>query len=365
MLDARFGLCLLAGVEVMVVRREIPRYATELLNVLAATFGAVVIKLALVAAVKAAVNREVDGQIGDVEFLKCVVDDLLDSLGVLHKAGFTFDIRNAASAGVLAERSLDTELVINADLFRDIDVMGVGQILLVSYALDDAILLTQVLEGGMTEVFRGAGIATEIQIVTFRRFLCVFGDPGYDFERERVDVLILGVGLTEECIAHFGNTQIPDGKGAVLQCVVNVGVTFVESTNSMILIHERSGFGRLFRHMPEALYKGTFNQFQSILECIPETLKVCFVSFTESDAVFDTQLGQDDGDRDIVAATDSGIAETVAVVADQGSTQADEGFPSGYRLRLSLEHCCSPALCHQEFRLMATLLACLRMQRFR
>lgn len=340
-------------------------YTTELLNVLAATLGAVVIKLALVAAVKAAVNREVDGQIGDVEFLKCVVDDLLDSFGVLYERGFAFDIRNAASAGVLAERSLDTELVINADLFRNIYVVGVGEVLFICYTFDDAILLTQVLEGGMTEVFRGAGIATEIQIVTFRSFLCVFGDPGYDFERECVDVLILCVGLAEERIAHFGNTQIPDGKSTMLQRVVDVGVAIVESANSMILIHERSGLRRLFRHMPEALYKGTFNQFQSILKCIPETLKVCFVPFAESDAVFDTQLGQDDGDRDIVAATDSGIAETVAVVADQGSTQADEGFPSGYRLRLSLEHCCSPALRHQEFRLMATLLACLRMQRFR
>ena len=151
----------------------------------------------------------------------------------------------------------------------------------------------------------------------------------------------------------------------MLQGVVDIGITIFKTTNGMILIHERSSLGRLFGHVPEALNQSALYQLERIFESVPEAFKVGDFSFTESDTMFDAQLGQNDGDRHVVTATDSGITEAVAIVADQGSTQADGGFPSGYRLRLSLEHCCSPALCHREFHPTATLLACLHMQCFR
>ena len=119
----------------------------------------------LVAAIEAAVNGEIDGQIGDVQFLECVVDDLLDGFGVLHERGFAFDINDRTSLCVFTERSFKTELLIDAQTLIDRAMEGVGDPILIGNALNYAVLRPKVHQRGATERFCRSAIAHEIEII--------------------------------------------------------------------------------------------------------------------------------------------------------------------------------------------------------
>lgn len=85
MLDAIPDLCLFACVEAAVVLTEVARYTAKLRDILAFAHGAFIIKFTLETAVIAGIDGEVESEIGDIQLLKCVIDDALYSLGVGHK----------------------------------------------------------------------------------------------------------------------------------------------------------------------------------------------------------------------------------------------------------------------------------------
>ena len=85
MFDARLSFCALTLIKVTVIGGQITSDSTQLLNILTAALGALIIELSLETAVQARINGEVKCEIGNIQSLKSVVNNLLNGLGVFHK----------------------------------------------------------------------------------------------------------------------------------------------------------------------------------------------------------------------------------------------------------------------------------------
>ena len=109
-------------------------------DVVTFAFRAGIVDLVFVPAGHALVNGEIEGEIRNVQRIKSVVNDVVYSLGVLNKRGFQFDISDCAASGKLGKRCFQRQLLMDADLLPDWNVVRVGQVLTVSYIGDDAIL---------------------------------------------------------------------------------------------------------------------------------------------------------------------------------------------------------------------------------
>jgi len=88
-----------------------------------------------------------------------------------------------------------------------------------------------------------------------------------------------------------------------------------------VAVHKGRGFGRLLAHISEAFQQSAFGQFKRIFKGTPEAFQIRGLALALANAVLDAQFGEDNGNRYIVAATNTLVAKAMSVVANEGSTR--------------------------------------------
>ena len=114
---------LLTIVKITIVRCQITSYTAKLLDILTAALRTSIIKFSLIPTIQATINREVKGQIRNVQILKGIINNVLYCLSILYKCSLKFNVGNASTCRVFTEGRLAPSLMLNRILFPTRNIM--------------------------------------------------------------------------------------------------------------------------------------------------------------------------------------------------------------------------------------------------
>ena len=132
---------------------------------------------------RVAVHRVVDGAITDTD-LRHVLHDLFESVQVLRRVAIEFDVADVASVGERMVRSFERKLLESRNLVVDRHVEGVGVVIAVGNARDNAKLLLVHAHEAAREAFSRRCKQAEVEAKAFGFLVAEFAHVADNFEAE-------------------------------------------------------------------------------------------------------------------------------------------------------------------------------------
>lgn len=279
---------------------------------------------ALVAAVEAAVAVVVDGTVADVVLVH-QVHDAHDGLGVVGRVAVDLDIEDVTGVLVLVVRALDLRLVLGGAVVVDRDVAGVGVVVLVRDAGDDAEGLLVALGELAGETFRRGGEEGEVVLVGLGEAVDLAGHVLDDAEAELLGFLAFAVVLADEGDEAFGEADETDGEGALVD----------DGFDAVVVVELAAAEPQAAHQQRELLLEGGLLEVEAVVELAGGDVEGP-VELLEEDAQalvpvlaglhgLDAEFDDVDGREGEVAAADGGL-RTELVAVDAGAAAHGRHF---------------------------------------
>ena len=210
----------------------------------------------------------------------CVHDVVVDEL---HDGDNSFKvilhIRNLNIADSTARRqalefALKSQLAERINLLPYIDVIGVGDVLVVGNILDDTEALLQALGELVGRGFQRRAVQRIIDILSSFPFVALIVHVLHDFQRKGLHGRV-GMALAEHCHATFIQTCIAETNSriAVVEQLVN-SLTLFQTRQSTVLPQNRSNVGECTLQTLMTALQCAMAQVQTLIKDTPESIFV-------------------------------------------------------------------------------------------
>ena len=227
--------------------------------------------LAVVAAHLAVVALGVELGVHDV--LVNELHDADDGREVILHVGH-FDIADRAARGELLEVCLELELGESVDLLRHMHMVGVGDIVAVGHARDDAEALLQALGELVGRGFQRRAVEAEVDVGF--RFPLGAGVVHvlHDLQRERLSGRV-GVALAGHILAAFVQARVAQADGGVtaVQQLID-RLAFLQAGQRAVLPQDGRGVGQGALEAVVAAHERGMAQVEPLVKNLPEAVKI-------------------------------------------------------------------------------------------